>query len=53
MSIVGYSGLPGSGKSYGVVENVVIPALEAGRHIITNIPNITINPGNCQLFHLC
>lgn len=38
MSIVGYSGLPGSGKSYGVVENVVIPALEAGRHIITNIP---------------
>ena len=38
MSIVGYAGLPGSGKSYGVVENVVIPALEAGRHIITNIP---------------
>tara|TARA_R110002096_G_scaffold314881_2_gene509067 strand:+ start:2225 stop:3397 length:1173 start_codon:yes stop_codon:yes gene_type:complete len=38
MSIVGYSGLPGSGKSYGVVENVVLPALEAGRHIITNIP---------------
>lgn len=38
MSIVGYSGLPGSGKSYGVVENVVIPSLEAGRHIITNIP---------------
>ena len=24
MSIVGYAGLPGSGKSYGVVENVVI-----------------------------
>lgn len=38
MSIVGYSGLPGSGKSYGVVENVVIPALASGRHIITNIP---------------
>lgn len=38
MSIVGYSGLPGSGKSYGVVENVVIPALKDGRHIITNIP---------------
>lgn len=38
MSIVGYSGLPGSGKSYGVVENVIIPALEAGRHVITNIP---------------
>jgi zona occludens toxin len=38
MSIVGYSGLPGSGKSYGVVENVIIPALQSGRHIITNIP---------------
>ncbi|PSF10579.1 hypothetical protein C7H09_06445 [Marinobacter fuscus] len=38
MSIVGYSGLPGSGKSYGVVENVIIPALEAGRHVMTNIP---------------
>lgn len=38
MSIVGYSGLPGSGKSYGVVENVILPSLEAGRHIITNIP---------------
>ncbi|GGY83555.1 zonular occludens toxin domain-containing protein [Marinobacter zhanjiangensis] len=38
MSIVGYSGLPGSGKSYGVVENVIIPSLEVGRHIITNIP---------------
>lgn len=38
MSIVGYSGLPGSGKSYGVVENVIIPALQSGRHVITNIP---------------
>lgn len=38
MSIVGYSGLPGSGKSYGVVENVILPALSSGRHIITNIP---------------
>ena len=38
MSIVSYTGLPGSGKSYGVVENVVIPALKAGRHIVTNMP---------------
>jgi zona occludens toxin len=38
MSIVGYSGLPGSGKSYGVVENVILPALGSGRHIVTNIP---------------
>jgi zona occludens toxin len=38
MSIIAYVGLPGSGKSYGVVENVVIPALKDGRTIVTNIP---------------
>ncbi|MET0082675.1 MAG: zonular occludens toxin domain-containing protein [Sedimenticola sp.] len=38
MSTIAYTGLPGSGKSYGVVENVIIPALEEGRTIITNIP---------------
>ena len=38
MSVIAYVGLPGSGKSYGVVENVIIPALKAGRHVITNIP---------------
>lgn len=38
MSIIAYVGLPGSGKSYGVVENVILPALEAGRTIKTNIP---------------
>ena len=38
MSIIAYSGLPGSGKSYGVVENVILPALENGRTIYTNIP---------------
>ncbi|WP_305967578.1 zonular occludens toxin domain-containing protein [Marinobacter salsuginis] len=38
MSIVAYAGLPRSGKSYGVVENVIIPGLKAGRTIITNIP---------------
>lgn len=38
VSIAAYTGLPGSGKSYGVVENVVIPALKSGRHIVTNMP---------------
>jgi zona occludens toxin len=38
MSIVAYTGLPGSGKSYGVVESVILPSLEAGRTIVTNIP---------------
>lgn len=38
MSIVAYTGLPGSGKSYSVVELQVIPALRAGRTVVTNIP---------------
>jgi len=37
MSIVAYTGLPGSGKSYGVVENVIIPMIKEKRKIITNI----------------
>lgn len=38
MALHGYFGLPRSGKSYGVVEHVVIPSLQEGRHVITNIP---------------
>lgn len=38
MAISAYVGLPGHGKSYGVVENVIIPALEKKRIIYTNIP---------------
>lgn len=38
MTITAYVGLPGSGKSYGVVENVIIPALKQKREIFTNIP---------------
>lgn len=38
MSIYAYVGLPGSGKSYGVVANQIIPALRAGRRVVTNIP---------------
>lgn len=37
MSVIAYTGLPGSGKSYGVVENVVLPALKAGRVVVTNV----------------
>ena len=28
----------GHGKSYGVVANVILPALSRGRHVVTNIP---------------
>lgn len=38
MSILAYNGLPGTGKSYGVVENVILPALKIGRTVVTNIP---------------
>ena len=38
MSVSAYTGLPGSGKSYGVVENVILPCLKEGRPIVTNLP---------------
>ncbi|CAK0748123.1 hypothetical protein CCP3SC1AL1_1590005 [Gammaproteobacteria bacterium] len=38
MAIQYYCGRPGSGKSYGVIENVVMPALALNRPIYTNIP---------------
>ena len=38
MSIIAYTGLPRHGKSYGVVENQILPALRAGRTVVTNIP---------------
>ncbi|WP_423824063.1 zonular occludens toxin domain-containing protein [Salinisphaera sp. SPP-AMP-43] len=38
MAITAYTGRPGAGKSYGVVANVVLPALENGRRVWTNIP---------------
>lgn len=38
MSIYAYVGLPGSGKSYNVVANVILPALRGGRRVVTNVP---------------
>jgi len=38
MSVLAYTGLPGSGKSYAVVEHQILPALKAGRRVVTNIP---------------
>jgi zona occludens toxin len=38
MSILAYVGLPGSGKSYGVVANQIITGLKEGRTVVTNIP---------------
>lgn len=38
MALTLYCGRPGAGKSYSVVEYVVIPALLKGRTVVTNIP---------------
>lgn len=38
MSIYAYVGLPGSGKSYNVVANVILSALKEDRLVVTNIP---------------
>lgn len=36
--ISAYVGLPGAGKSYSVVANVIVPALKQGRRVVTNVP---------------
>lgn len=41
MAISAYVGIPGSGKSYEVVNSVIIPACMAGRCIVTNIYGIS------------
>lgn len=38
MSITAYVGLPGSGKTYSAIENVLIPAIKSKRVVATNIP---------------
>jgi len=38
VTVYAYVGRPGAGKSYGVVENSILPACAMGRPIITNIP---------------
>ena len=46
MAINAYTGLMGSGKSYEVVENVILPALAAGRRVVTNVANLQIDQIN-------
>jgi zona occludens toxin len=50
MAINAYTGLMGSGKSYEVVSSVIIPAIQAGRRVVTNIDGI--NPQAIQDFIL-
>ena len=46
MAITAFIGLNGSGKSDSAVKHVIVPALKAGRHVVTNIPlvNDAIRP---------
>ena len=37
MSILLYTGRPGSGKSYSAILNVIIPAIKSGRTVVTNV----------------
>lgn len=46
MAINAYTGLMGSGKSYEVVSSVIVPAIQAGRRVVTNIDGI--NPQAIQ-----
>ena len=40
MPINAYTGLMGSGKSYEVVANVIVPAVRDGRRVVTNVDGI-------------
>ncbi|NHZ96534.1 zonular occludens toxin domain-containing protein [Massilia sp. CCM 8734] len=42
MPINAFGGGPGSGKTYGVMEHVILPAVAAGRFIITNIDGLNV-----------
>jgi zona occludens toxin len=40
MALTIYVGTPGSGKSYVAIHDLIIPAYQAGRHIVTNIKGV-------------
>ncbi|MNM33782.1 Zonular occludens toxin (Zot) [compost metagenome] len=42
MAINAYTGVMGSGKSFEVTANVVLPAIKQGRRIVTNIDGISV-----------
>jgi len=40
MAITAYTGPPGSGKSYALVSEVILPALAAGRRVLSNVAGL-------------
>lgn len=43
MTVSLYTGHPGSGKSYEVVKSVILPALEKGRPVVSNIDGLDVD----------
>lgn len=43
MAVTLYTGPPGSGKSYAMVSEVIIPAMLQGRRIVTNIDGLQVD----------
>lgn len=43
MAISAYIGIPGSGKSYEAVSNVILPAFQNGRRVVTNIYGVNVD----------
>lgn len=40
MAVTAYTGVPGAGKSYAMVSQVIVPGVAAGRRVITNIDGV-------------
>ncbi|MBV7267561.1 zonular occludens toxin domain-containing protein [Erythrobacter ani] len=40
MAITAYTGPPGAGKSYAMISQVIVPAVAAGRRVVTNIDGV-------------
>lgn len=46
MAITAFTGPPGSGKSHALIKDVILPALAAGRRVLTNIDGL--DPDACR-----
>ncbi|MDE8651894.1 zonular occludens toxin domain-containing protein [Novosphingobium album (ex Liu et al. 2023)] len=40
MAITAYTGVPGAGKSYAMIEQVILPGVRVGRRVLTNIGGV-------------
>lgn len=48
--IIAYTGLPGGGKSLSALDDYILPALRAGRHVFSNI--VGLDPLRLSLIHI-